>query len=140
MEISGSKYEPNTNNVYEPAPILSLADLVGIVDVIIANEQADKNQMNVLKNIDEVDIRRRVVEWAALGFPDAFVLYSFQFHKSERCSDGIVRNNVLDYYNFLFPTEPITTILATVQQRLPGMKLTYSYTDNFTICVHISKL
>jgi hypothetical protein len=122
-----------------PVPILSLSDLMNIVDVIQANETEDKALISSLKTIDEFDVRNRIVTWAASGFPDAHVLFSFQLHKSERCSDGIVRNDVLDYYTFLCPDDPLPVVLSALEARLPGMKLTYSYTENFLICVHISK-
>jgi len=122
-----------------PIPILTLSDLLNVTEVIKSNEQQDIDQLSVLKNINEQDLRSKIVIWAARGFPDAHVIYSFQLHLSETCSDGVSRRNVIDYYTFLFPNQPLTSLLSEVEARLPGMRLTYSYTDNFAICVHISK-
>lgn len=141
--VSDVTTTPDTTLVYappEPVPILTIQDLLTLSEVIKSNEETDTKQLRILKNIDEQDVRNKVITWAASGFPDAWTLYSFQCHKSERCSDGIVRKDVLDYYTFLFPDESLTEILASLQQRLPGMQLTYSYTSEFTISIHISKV
>ena len=123
-----------------PVPILTISDLLNISEVIKSNEQQDIAQLNVLKNIDEQDIRSKIVTWGAQGFPNTYTIYSFQFHRSECCSDGIVRDNVMDYYNFLFPNQSLSDLLSSLELRLPGMRLTYSYTDDYRICVHISKV
>ena len=129
----------NDPPVPPPLPIVSYSDLLNMANVIHFNEEQDKIQLNVLKTMDEIDVRNRVVIWATSGFPDSYVLYAFQLCRSERCSDGVVRNDVLDYYTFLFPEHPLSTLLSVLQHRLPDMTLSYSYTDTYKICIHISK-
>lgn len=126
--------------INQPNPIISFSELVNTTDIIRSSENTDKAALETLINVNETDLRDRLVLWGVSGFSDAHILYSFQLNKLDICSDGKVRNDAMDYYNFLFPETRLTTVLSNLEQRLPGMKLSYSYTNNFTISIHISKL
>lgn len=124
----------------QPSPIISLNDLMNAVDVIKSKEEEDKHKIqSTIVNVDEPELKNRLISWGIAGFPSTHVLYSIQLSKHGKCSDGIIRDSVLEYYNFLVPEIDISTTLNRIQDRLPGMILSYSYTDAFLLQVHISK-
>lgn len=123
----------------DPTPIISISDLLNTIDIIKSKEAEDKTRLTTLFNVNEADLRNRLILWGTTGFPSMYTLYSFQLHRSETCSDGIARRDGIEYYNFLFPETPLQNVLMNIEQRLPGMTLTYSYTADFLLCVHISK-
>lgn len=127
--------------VEEPVvqPILSLSDLVAAVEVIQSRENADRLLIQTLTTIDENDLRARLITWATLGFPNVYALYSLQLNRMEKCSDGIVRNDLLDYVQYLDSTLSITDTLAKLEAKLPGMSLSYSYGTDFTLRIHVTR-
>jgi hypothetical protein len=125
--------------VSQPAPILSLSDIVNTLNVVVAQETADKSLLDTLVAVNESDVRDRLVRWGAVGFPATHVLYSLQFNRPERCSDGVIRNDVMDYLHFLQPDVSIAMVLTALETRLPGMSLSYSYSNDFVLRIHVSR-
>jgi len=127
--------------VEEPVvqPLISLSDLVAAVEVIQSRENADRLLIQTLTTIDENDLRARLITWATLGFPNVYVLYSLQLSRMEKCSDGVVRNDLLEYFQYLEPNVSISEIVTNLEAKLPGMSLSYSYGTDFTLRIHVTR-
>ncbi len=124
---------------YTPPPIITFLDIVNTLDVIRSQEDVDRTMLNTLIVVDEVDLRNRLVLWGTAGFPTAHVLYTLQFNHLEKCSDGIVRNDIINYIHYLYPSMTIVNLLTMIEPRLPGMALSYSYTNDFILRIHVSR-
>lgn len=141
MELNAVELAKLTEPTVQPElqPVISLTELLNAVQVIESRETEDKRLIESLSTIDETDLRNRLISWATSGFPDLHILYSIQLSQLEQCSDGVVRNNVLDYFQYLSPTVSISDIVMLLQTKLQGMDLSYSYTNDFTVRVHVSR-
>lgn len=115
-------------------PIVSLDDLIQTKEAIAASEERDKALLRTLVNVNESQLRGLLFTWASTNFTDNYILYEFQL--DSRCLDGVIRN-CIDYITYL-GFDPVTA-LESIQQRLPGMSLSYSYTNDFKFRVHVTK-
>lgn len=123
----------------EPQPIISFDELVQTIEAIQAKENADRVALEQFFTINEMELRETLKTWASKGFPNNYVLFEIQLNKLEKCIDGQIRD-LFQYIQYLRPSDNISTTLSTLQVRLPGMTLSYSYTDDFKFRVHVSKL
>lgn len=123
----------------QPQSIFSISDILIALDVIQSQENKDRDVLGSLVNVNETDLKARLIAWGMSGFPTGYVLYSLQFGRVEKCSDGIVRNDVVDYISFLLPETTIATILQNIESKLTGMSLSYSYTNDFIVRIHVSQ-
>jgi hypothetical protein len=120
----------------ESTTIISLDELLQTREAIVSSEANDRTKLLTLVNIDETELRNKLLVWATSGFLPNYILYEIQL--GSRCSDGVNRN-CMEYITYLGTTfEPVSS-LNILQQRLPGMTLSYSYTHDFTFRVHVSK-
>lgn len=139
MEISAVQAAMTSQPSDKPSQIISLSDIVNTIDIIKTRENDDRTLIKTITQINEEDLRNRLVGWGAAGFPDTHKLYTLQFNRLEKCSDGVIRNDVLQYFQYLEPEVSIVNTLNTLEARLPGMALSYSYTNDFIIHVHVSR-
>lgn len=116
--------------------IVTLNDLIQTKEAIAAAEERDRTQLTSLVNVDEIQLREKLYSWAASDFATSYVLYEIQL--SSKSSDGVNRT-CMEYITYLGTAfDPVGT-LSTLQQRLPGMSLSYSYTTDYKFRVHVSK-
>lgn len=127
------------NSIQGPQPILSLSELVSMMDVIKNRENIDKQKLESITTVDEIDLRNRLISWGASGFTSAYALYTIQLDRLEKCSDGVVRDDVIDYVRYLCPNTTLANMLNDLEVRLPGMALSYSYTNDFILRIHVSQ-
>lgn len=121
-----------------PIAIVSLDELLEAKETIEAAEENDRNKIDSFLDIDQVAIRSRLLIWSGLGFPENYVMYTIQFNPPPKCSDGNTRRT-LDYVSFLLPDFSIVNAVAQLESKLPGMQLSYSYTDTYMFNIHVSK-
>lgn len=120
----------------KPAIVVSLDDLMQTKEAISAAEEKDRSQLLTLVNVDETQLRSKLYSWAASDFANSYVLYEIQL--SSKCSDGVQRG-CMEYITYLGTSfDPVAT-LNILQERLPGMVLSYSYTNDYKFRVHVSK-
>lgn len=140
MEITAVEAAASGLNTNQgPQPILSLSDLVGMMDVIKNRENTDRQKLEAITTVDETDLRNRLISWGASGFISAYALYTIQMDRLEKCSDGVVRDDVIDYVQYLCPNTTLANMLNDLEVRLPGMALSYSYTNDFILRIHVSQ-
>ena len=119
--------------------IITLNDLLGSVEAIQSKENADRALLQSFLDMTDVEIRNKLLTWAGAGFPDNFVFYSIQLNTLEKCSDGIARSDIITYIQYLNPQLSLVDVLKSLETRLPGMTLSYSYTLGFLLEIHVSK-
>lgn len=119
--------------------IITLTDLLGSVEAIQSKENADRALLQSFLDMTDDEIRNKLLTWAGVGFPDNFVFHSIQLNTLEKCSDGIARSDIITYIQYLNPQLSLVDFLKSLETRLPGMTLSYSYTQSFLLQIHVSK-
>ena len=133
--------EPAIDAVYEPevepSPyIATLAELLSSTEAVAKKESDDRFLVRQISEPNPVSLRTKLLEWAGLGFPDAYEILSIVLVPPSVCADGQVRTK-FEYFNYLLGTQ-LGDHLRVLEQKLPGMLLSYSTPDN-RVCVHVTK-
>lgn len=129
----------NEIQTYEPGPIVSIDELLQSAEAIVFKETSDRTTLSGFFVTNEVQLRDNLRIWATQGFCANHIILELQLHKLDVCSDGQTRD-VLGYIKYLTPNSDIVQTLNALQSRLPGMTLSYSYTDDFKFRIHVSRL
>lgn len=119
-----------------PTYIITLDELKATQQALVHQEIADRNVISKCIEPDSEELKRRLLQWASVGLSDGFQLSSVSVSPPPKCSDGVVRSK-FEYIEFLLGTT-LTTKLLALQEKLPGMLLSYSLPDS-QLCVHVSK-
>jgi hypothetical protein len=118
--------------------ITSLDSLRTSAELIVAQENQHKSSVAAIANLSSETLNPILLKWALAGFPDDYVLYKIIIGPPVRCSDGVTRK-FIDYMYYLFPNmSQVEAYLYILEQKLPGMKLAYSF-DEGTLKIHVRK-
>lgn len=82
-------------------------------------EQTDASHISNLFAVDSDSFRDKVVEWSLLGYPDSYVVATYEFGVPKVCSDGVSRNPA-DYINFCLGHDIFDDVKDT-NKKLKGM-------------------
>jgi len=125
----------------EPAPenpyIATLDELIASSEATIKKENDDKIAIRQISNPNPMSLKTKLLEWASLGFPAAYEIISITLIPPTICSDGQIRSK-FEYLSYLLGME-LGPQLRIIEQKLPGMALSYSTPDN-RIRIHVSKV
>ena len=102
---------------------ISLADILGTVEVIQQKEAADKVLLDGIGNATFESLRPTLITWASKGFPAAFTLMEVPVVPPEQCSDGITRD-LASYITFC-SGKTIQEHVDLLQGKLTGMTLSF---------------
>jgi hypothetical protein len=121
-----------------PAPsyIMTLEELVASQEALQSKETSDRALVTNFVNPDPAVVRTRLLQWAAVGFPNIFVLLSVNLIPPSVCLDGVTRSS-FQYIEYLTGT-PLSDHVRALEQKLPGMSLSYSTPAN-TVQIHVTK-
>ena len=113
--------------------LLSMDDLKISIELITAQENTHRNMITGLKDLTDDTIRPILVKWGVLGFPKDYILHSLQISTPSKCSDGVHRT-FYEYIDYLVPS--LAGCVQELDDRLPGMKLGFSFDEN-VIHIHV---
>jgi hypothetical protein len=128
---------PNPPIVVESSPyIITLEELQSSLESLLSKENSDR--LSIIRFVEPgaEELKRKLLQWASLGFPAIFVLFSIPLEVPEKCSDGQVRD-LFNYVNYLLGTT-LGEKIQLLNSKLPGMQLSYSI-QNTIINMHVSK-
>lgn len=121
--------EEQPTNLPPVEVVLSLADIQREHDVLVAHESGVRQQITEsILNVGALALKPRLLEWATQGYPNNFSLVSVPIRITEICSDGVQRS-IHPYIEFCTGMT-LSDIVATIQQKISGVVLVYSYTFN----------
>ncbi len=135
--------EPNADIPTEPIPdpvpsyIATLEELQSSTEAIAKKESDDRVLAQQIAEPNPTALRTKLLEWAGAGFPDAYEVLSITLVSPSVCTDGQVRTK-FDYLTYLLGMQ-LGDQLRIVEQKLPGMMLSYS-TPGDRVRVHVSRV
>jgi hypothetical protein len=124
--------EPQSGPVY----IITFDELVTSQQALLSKESADRIILQRFVSPDSEEMKRKLLQWAGLGFPDTFCIFSVSIDVPSKCSDGAVRNK-FQYVEYLLE-DTLGNKFQALAQKIPGMVLSYSLPEN-QVCMHVSK-
>lgn len=134
-----SEYEsiPSITTVSESSPyIITFEELQSSLEALRSKESSDRLSVIQFVEPDAEELKKKLLQWASLGFPDIFVLFSLPIEVPGKCSDGQVRD-LFNYVNYLLAST-LGEKIQLLNQKLPGMQLSYSI-QNTMVNMHVSK-
>ena len=126
-----------TSGPVEPPNIATLDELLLSYESTLAKEAADKLALAVLKNPSRDAFRPQLFQWAAMGFPNAYVIQSIQVNPPNICSDGVTRN-VGKYVEYCIGTD-LGSVIQSLTSLMSGIQPTWSTTEN-TVKIHVTRV
>jgi hypothetical protein len=129
--------EPTPPVDEEPSPyLITMDELLNSRDVMIAREASDHQTIQYIESPDPIMLKRKLLEWAALGFPDAFSVFTVTISPPEVCSDGIARG-LYDYIQFV-SGQSLADKMKALEAKLKGISVVNSFSGG-TITIHVMK-
>lgn len=120
----------------ETPNIASLDELMASHAAVFTQEQKDTKSLEILKNPSREAFRTQLFQWAAVGFPDLYLVQSITINPPSICSDGVTRN-LGKYIEFCLGTD-MGTILQGISALMTGIRPSWS-TDGNTLRIHVTK-
>jgi hypothetical protein len=116
--------------------IATLDELMASHEATVNKETEDRATLTPLLNESRDTLRAPLFQWAAAGFPNAWVALSFTLEVPPTCSDGVSRN-IYEYFEFCLGMT-LGYLIAALQPKLSGIQISYSFQGN-TLRLHVSK-
>ena len=107
-----------------PPPPISIADILNSVEVIQQKEATDSASLHAIGNATIDSLRNTLVNWARLGFPNAYTLMEVTVTPPAQCSDGVVRD-LTNYITFC-SGKTIQEHVALLQEKLVDMTVSFA--------------
>ena len=121
----------------ESPNIITLEELLQSYDVTLTKETIDRQSLNGLVNPQRDHYRPQLFQWAASGFPAAFIVQTFEVTPPNLCSDGVMRDTMA-YLQFLLSPTTFDSVLDTIRALMPGILVTFSFSGN-TLRIHVTR-
>jgi hypothetical protein len=133
--ISMSDLGPFAPPIGPPVPVpeqpIALSDLMNDILVIQQTEATDRNRF---LGLAFMNLRPKLVLWAAAGFPNCYVLEEILVQVPDKCSDGISRD--LPEYIVYLTNRTIAELVADLQTKVVDMTISFArVTGGITIVV-----
>jgi hypothetical protein len=137
----GTGYFPTEATGTTESPLIATIDeLLASREAILAKEAIDKNTLAVFLSSTTLReaIRSALFQWAAAGFVDSQIIYSFTIEPPSICSDGATRS-WNDYVTYCMDGTALSSVLLALQSNIEGMQLSQSRNEN-TFRIHVTKV
>jgi len=121
----------------EPPHITTLDELMSSHAVIVTKEAKDKQTLTILTNPGRDQYRPQLFQWAAIGFPHAYLIQTLEITPPAICSDGETRD-AMAYLQFLLAPTTLDGVLESIRALMPGISVSFSFLGNI-FRIHVSK-
>jgi hypothetical protein len=121
----------------EPPNIATLDELLLSYESTLVKEAADKSALSILKNPSRDAFRPQLFQWAAMGFPNAYIIQSIQVNPPIICSDGVTRN-IGKYVEYCIGTD-LGNVIQSLTSLMSGIQPTWSTLEN-TVRIHVTRV
>jgi len=130
-------FPSRTGPSQNPQYIATISELLTSYEATQLHEAKDKTTLSVLLTENGNTLRNPLFQWAALGFPDIYILHSFTVTPPAVCADGVTRN-MIEYIQYLLETD-LTTLITGLQSRLLGIQVSFSILGQ-AFRIHVSRI
>jgi hypothetical protein len=114
------------STIYEIAKPISIQNIMSSNKALVYQEEKCKK---VLLSLDLSVLQNNLYVWGSKGFPDSYVVYTFNLDISDyTSSDGITRNSS-EYIDFVLGN-PIKVLIDSYQSNLKSIRIDYSIQEN----------
>jgi len=120
----------------EPPHIATLDELMASHAAVLIKESEDKQILSVLKTNLRDTFRPSLFQWAAVGFPDIYIVQTFTLVVPPICSDGVKRD-MFEYVGYCLGMG-LGDMIAEIQTKVVGIQFSHSIMGN-TLRLHVSK-
>jgi hypothetical protein len=121
---------------------VNLDDIINSHNTLIEIESRNKTTLN---SLDFNQFKSNLYKWAAQGYPDSFLAYSFPVNTPPmtvnlyNCSDGNPKN-IWDYIPFCLNLS-LQDWVNVYQQKVNGLKLSFSVNENpYVVNIHVTRV
>lgn len=119
-----------------PPPTISMADILAATELVAKKEEEDRTALNGISAIPFDTLKSTLIRWAAIGFPNAYVIYEVPITPPTVCSDGVART-LEDYISFV-SGKTIREHVAALQERVIDFTVSFAF-NGTTILIVVSK-
>lgn len=121
----------------EPVPdILTLTDLLGDREVLLAKETADRIILETIGGQSTSTLKPKLIDWVIKGYPNVYPILNVCIQPPPSCSDSVSRS-LTDYITFC-SGKTINEHVAILQAKLPDIIVSFSY-DGASISIVVSR-
>lgn len=119
----------------EPAPLalITLADLLSATEIVAQKEDQDRAALQSIGALPFETLRASLLQWARLGFRNAYPVYTLPMVPPDSCSDGVSRG-LADYVTFL-TDQTMPELIAPLQARCPDFLVSFATTGSEILIV-----
>jgi hypothetical protein len=122
-----------------PDPIVSIDDLTNDINIITSKENLHKRMISTLGTVfKEESTKEALIQWGLRSFSPAFVVAELPIQAPKICSDGVKRE-ISEYLNYISLPYTISDHFMALEACLPGIQVTYSFSPNKTILLHVTR-
>lgn len=109
-----------------PPPQILLADILNAAEVVAQKETQDKNALESIGTLPFDAMKTTLIQWAKVGFPNAYPVYTVPITPPATCSDGVTRT-LADYISFL-TGKTMSELISPLQTRCPEFVISFATT------------
>jgi hypothetical protein len=120
----------------EPPHIVTLEELMSSHSATIAKQAADTLTLQPLVAPTRDEFRPKLFQWASAGFPDLYIVQTFTITPPAICADGVTRE-IGKYVEYCINID-LGVALAALKELMPGIRLSWSITEN-TLRIHVTR-
>ncbi len=125
-----------TGSTEEPT-IATMEELLASHAAVVAQEAADAVALACLSAPTRDGYRTQLFQWAALGFPDLYIVRSVSVTPPSICADGVTRE-IGKYAEYLIGKD-LGTVVSSLSAMMTGIQPSWSVSGN-TLRIHVTKL
>lgn len=126
-----------TTGPVESPNIATLDELMSSRAAILAKESADADTLKVLVSPTREAFRPQLFQWAAAGFPDMYIVQTFEITPPAICADGVTRE-LGRYIEYSLGTH-LGNVIDGIKALMVGIGAAWSLSGN-TLRIHVSKI
>jgi len=120
----------------EPPTIVTMEELLASHAAVVAQEAADTVTLTCLSAPTREGYRTHLFQWAALGFPDLYIIQSVSVTPPSICADGVTRE--IGKYAEYRMGKDLGAVVTSLSELMTGIRPSWSVSGN-TLRIHVTR-
>lgn len=123
--------------IIQPAPPITMNDLLSSIEVLKKKEDDDKILLESIGNMSSLQLKEKLILWAIAGFPNVYEIYRVTIVPPQKCSDGISRT--LSEYITFCSGKTINEHTTLLQDKVTDIVVSFANMNTY-ISIVVSKV